>query len=76
MSQLIPSISITEFRKLKAHEIARLKCCEVTSDGEYLFTFINPTTEYIRAEAEAKGQLSNALGKETLEEILGEAVAV
>lgn len=73
MSQLIPSYSITEFKKLKAHEIARLKSCEITSDGEYLFTFINPTTEYIRIQAEYQGQLSNSVGKETLEEILAVA---
>ena len=70
MSELIPSYSITEFKKLKAHELKRLKSCEITSDGIYLFTFINPTTEYIRSHAEYHGQLSNTMGKETLEEIL------
>lgn len=74
MSEIIPNISITEFKKLKAHQLKRLKCCEIFSDGVYLFTFINPQTEYIRAEADQKGQLSNAVGGETLEEILKEEV--
>lgn len=39
-------------------------------EGEYLFTFTNPQTDYIRQEADFKGQLSNAVGGETLEEIL------
>jgi len=71
MATLIPEISITEFKKLKVPELRRLKSCEVTSDGEYLFTFVNPQTEYIKAEAEYKAQLSNSIGGETLEEILG-----
>lgn len=76
MSEFIPNISITEFRKLKAHQLKRLKCCEIYSDGIYLFTFINPATDYLRAEADNKGQLSNAVSGETLEEILKEEVAV
>ncbi len=76
MAELIPSYSISEFKKLTTEQIRRLKSCELTSDGNYLCTIINPTTDYIRAEAEDKGQLSNSIGKETLEEILGEAVAV
>ena len=72
MSEFIPNYTITQFKKLKAHELKRLKCCEVTSDGIYLFTFINPQTDFIRQSAEQKGQLSNAVGGETLEEILQE----
>lgn len=71
MSQLIPNYSITAWQKLNTAQKRRLKSCELTSDGSYVCTMINPTTEYIRAEAENKGQLSNALGKETLEEIIG-----
>ncbi len=70
MSELIPSYTITEFKKLKARELKRLKSCEITSDGKHLFTFINPTTDFIRIQSEYHGQLSNALGLETLEEIL------
>lgn len=73
MSELIPSISITEFKKLKVHELKRLKSCEVTSDGQYLFTFINPNTEYIKFQAESMAQLSNSVGGETLEQIKGVA---
>ena len=75
MSELIPNISITDFKKLKVHEIKRLKSCEITSDGLYLFTFINPATPYIRGEAEDKALLSNSVSGETLEQILGEPVA-
>lgn len=75
MAELIPSYSITEFKKLKVPELRRLKSCEVTSDGEYLFTFINPTTDYIRVQAEYNAQLSNSMGLETLEEILEETHA-
>ena len=76
MSDIIPNIPFSQLKKLNASQIKRLKCCEITSDGKYLFTLINPTTEYIRAEADQKGQLSNAVGGETLEEILKEEVAV
>lgn len=68
---LIPSYTISEFKKLKVSEIQRLKCAEITSDGEYLFTFINPTTDFIKLQAEHIGQVSNSVGKETLEQILG-----
>lgn len=70
MSELIPSISITEFKRLNVRELKRLKSCEVTSDGRYLFTFINPNTEYIKFQAESMAQLSNSVGGETLEQIL------
>ena len=76
MGDLISEISITEFRKLKVPELTRLKSCEITSDGEYLFTFINPTTPYIRVQAEYLAQLGNTVGKETLEQILEEAIGV
>jgi len=70
MADLIPTYTITEFKKLKVPELKRLKSCEITSDGEYLFTFINPTTPYIRIQAENKAQLSNSIGGELLEDIL------
>ena len=75
MADLIPSYSITEFKKLKAQELKRLKSCEITSDGEHLFTFINPTTDYIKVQAEYLAQQGNSIGLETLEEIVGEAIA-
>ena len=70
MSTLIPQISISEFKKLKVPELKRLKCCEVYADGEYLFTYIRPNTDYIRVQSEYMGELSNGLKGETLEEIL------
>jgi hypothetical protein len=74
MDKLVPTITLTEFKKLKATEIQRLKSCEVISDGEYLFTFINPTTEYIRVQSEYLGQLGNSVGKEDLADILNREV--
>ena len=70
MATLIPEITITDFRKLKAHELAELMSCEVISDGEYLFTFINPNTDYIRIQSEYMAQLSNSVGGKPLNEVL------
>lgn len=70
MAELIPTLTITQFRKLKTHELKQLKSCEVTSDGQYLFTFVNPQTGYIRTQAEFQSQLSNSVGGKSLEEIL------
>lgn len=71
MSELIPSISITEFRKLKAYELKELKSCEVMSDGEYLFTFINPQTDYIKVQSEYMAEMSNTVGGKELDEVIG-----
>lgn len=76
MSELIPSYSVTKFKSLTAHEIRQLKCCEITSDGKYLFTFINPNTDYIKCQAENMGQLSNSVGGKDLKDIVGEPVEV
>jgi hypothetical protein len=76
VADFIPSIPLSEFKKLKANQIGRLKSSEITSDGEYLFTFINPTTAYIKVRAEYLGQTGNTVGKETLEEILSDVTAV
>lgn len=69
MATLIPILSISEFKKLKASELRNLKSCEVYSDGEYLFTFINGQTDYIRLAVESLSQTSNAVGGKTIEEI-------
>ena len=74
MSDLIPSIPLSKFKSLKASQVKRLKSCEVTSDGEYLFTFINPQTDYIRTKAEYMAQLSNSVGGQGLEEVTAEVV--
>ena len=69
---IIPEVSITEFKKLKVHELKELKCCEVLSDGEYLFTFVNPATDYIRLTVQNLGQLSNTGRGKDLAEIVGQ----
>jgi hypothetical protein len=76
MSELIPSVTITDFKKLLADvdNLKRLKCCEVTYNGQYLFTFINPQTDYIKVQADYMGEMSNTVGGENLEEILKVAV--
>lgn len=80
MAEFIPSISITEFRKLKVPQLRRLKSAEITSDGEYLFTFVNGILEpsgYLRIQTEYNCQTANAVGGETLEQILeGELATV
>ena len=67
---MIPTVTITDFKKLKAHELKRLKTCEVFADGEYLFTFVNAQTGFIREQAKELGVLGNPIKGETIEEIL------
>lgn len=66
MATLIPNIELTDFNALSAEQLKRLQCCEVFSGEEYLFTFIRPNTEYLRARSEDAGQLSNSIGGEAL----------
>ena len=72
MSSLIPSYPITDFRKLKAHELKRLKSCEVTSDGLHLFIFVNSATDYIKDQVESFAMLSNSNSGEDLDNIIKE----
>ncbi len=77
MSDLIPNINFTEFKKLKIEQLVRLKCCEVTFNGEYKFTFINGALEpsgYLRTQSEYRALDANAVGGLTLEEILEESL--
>jgi len=79
MSDLIPSMSFTEFKKLTADQLRRLKCYEITHNCEYLFTFINGVIEpsgFMRLKSENMAAASNAVGGETLEEVRGAAVRV
>lgn len=67
MSDLIPDMTITEFKKLHARDIKRMKSVEVYSDGEHLFTALIPkgdfgARDYIKIEAEALGLRSNISG--------------
>ncbi len=74
MATLIAEITITEFKKLKVSELKRLKSCEVYSDGEYLFTFVNGGVDasgFLRIQTEKRCQTTNAVSGEFLENILG-----
>ena len=80
MSELIPSITISEFKQLKASEIKELKALEVMSDGEHLFTAIIPhgdiyAREYVRTQAEGLATTANISGGKEHSEILRERVA-
>jgi len=70
MATLIPNITISEFKKLKASQITELKSCEVYSDNEYLFTFVNSNNDYVRTQAEYLALKSNTIGGKAIEEIL------
>ena len=70
MSDLIPEITISEFKRLKVNELKQLKSCEITSDGEYLFTYINPNTDYVKIQAEYLAQKSNSIGGKSIDELL------
>ncbi len=76
MSYLIPTIAWTEFLKIaKLGRLAELKACEVTFNGQYLFTAIIPhgdivADDYVKIKAEYLGNKANILGGKTPEEIL------
>ena len=73
MAEFIAEITITDFKKLKVHQLKELKSCEVYADGEYLFTFVNGHTEPVgslRKQAEYNCLAANACGGKTMEEIL------
>ncbi len=74
MATLIPMMTISEFKKLKVPELRRLKSCEIYSDGEYLFTFVNGGVDasgFLRLQTEYRAQVANGVSGETLEQILG-----
>lgn len=77
MATLIPEMSLTDFlafvRKQGAQRLKRLKSCEITFNGEYLFTFVNGNADvsgYLRVQTEYKCQVANAVGGETLEQMM------
>ena len=72
MAGLIPSYPISEFKKLKASELKRLKSAEITSDGEYLCTIVRANTDYIKTQDEGLAHLSNTQGGEDIEKLLGD----
>lgn len=69
MATLIPEVSLTDFRHLKVWQLKQLKSCEVFADGQYLFTFIRPQTDYIRVQSENTAQLGNGVGGKDLVDI-------
>lgn len=73
---LIPSITISEFRKLKASEIKGMKSVEVTSDGETLFMLIKPSTDYIKTQAEYLGVKSNSIDGKDPSEVVNADIPV
>ena len=76
MATLIPEITLTEFKKLKADELKQLKCCEVYYNYDYLFTFVNPRTDYVRVQTEYMGEMSNTVGGKELGEIRAEYATI
>lgn len=72
MATLIPNYALTDFKKLEASEIRKLKSCELTSDGEFVCTVVIPQTDYIRLQVENLAQLGNAVGGEIIEQLLAE----
>lgn len=83
MSTLIPSITFSNLKKLKASEVREMQCCEVTSDGEYLFTLIVPpykagetVISYNKIQAEACAMRCNTVGGTHPDDILGEKYAL
>tara|TARA_Y100000310_G_scaffold297274_1_gene330139 strand:- start:1414 stop:1638 length:225 start_codon:yes stop_codon:yes gene_type:complete len=68
MSTLIPEISFTRFKKLKASDIRELQSFTVTSDGMYLMTVVVPRTDYVETQTEFLAQLSNSVGGKEIRE--------
>ena len=76
MSTLVPSYSLSDFKKLKKSEIKQLKSCEISSDGEYLCTIIIPPVnggvsiaDYNKTQAEYLALRANTCGGKSLEEL-------
>ena len=73
---MIPSVTLTDIKHLKAHELRKLKSCEVTADGKYLGTFIIPpedggmsVTDNLKTQAEYLGHQANSIGGKNLEKV-------
>ena len=79
MSTIIPEMQVSAFRKLNTEQVRILKSCEIVSEGEYLFTFVNgalETSGFLRGRAENICVAANSvegLNPEEVEEIAREA---
>lgn len=79
MNDFIPTISFTDFKKLRPEQLRELKTSEVTFNGDYLFTFVNGNTEpsgYLRTRSQYDGAAANAVSGKAMEELNSEAVPV
>ena len=77
MAEIIPEIQLSDFRKLNVEQLRRLKCCEVTAEGEYLFTFVNGNLEssgFLRKNSENRSAATNSIAGETLEQVMADYV--
>ena len=80
---LIPSICISDFKKLAASQIREMKSVEVQSDNETLFIAIIPPlgqgmtiTDYIKTQGEYLGVRGNTVGGKEPQELLGKNATV
>lgn len=74
MSDIISSITISEFKLLKVSEIRELKAVEITADGEHLFTAVIPhgdpyARDYIKTQAAYLSVKANITGGRELAEL-------
>jgi hypothetical protein len=74
----IPSISYTDFKKIKPEQIQGMKSCEITFNGEYLFTLIVAPQkggmsiyDNIKTQAEFLGARANSVGLTNPSELIG-----
>jgi hypothetical protein len=77
MSEYVPEITFTEFKKLKAREIKEMKSYEVYSDGELLFIAMIPHGDFIAKgytidNSRVLATKANANGGKDYEEVIGE----
>ena len=75
---LIPEMTLTEFKLLKAHQIAEMKSIAVTANSDVLFYAIIPSKsggmaifDDISTHAEYLANRSNTVCGKTIEEIKG-----
>jgi hypothetical protein len=71
MQGLLKETAWTEFvNVVKKGKVKDLQSTVVTFNGDNLFIYVNPKTDYIEMRMEYLGQSANSLGGNTAEEIL------